>query len=395
MIHGECTLRFAAVRDAFEQNFAEGREVGASCCVYADGVPVVNLWGGVADAAGLRPWTPGTLANIASVTKTLAATAVLTLVEQGLLDLDRPIADIWPEFAAEGKAAVTLRDLLAHRSGVVSLAHRPITYEDEVAGIPIMDAIAAARPEWQPGTAHGYHGLTIGHALSAIMLRVTGRTVGRWFAEELAAPLGLDCFIGLPAADLPRLAEMITPADPDTVRLGAEVPELRPLFEALNDPSSLTYRAMYASMAFGWESANDPRYVQVEAPSTDGVASAAGLARIYAALIGEVDGVRLIGPELLAEVRRSHSSGLDQVLRLRSDFGLGFMLPGGPLFPAAAAPGSFGHGGATGSFALADPDRGLTLAYVPNRGSELLEGNDLRINTLVAALYGSTGAITG
>lgn len=387
MIHGQCEPRFEAVRQAFEQNFAEGREVGASCCVYADGEPAVNLWGGVADAAGRRAWRADTLANIASVTKTLAATAVLTLVERGALQLDRPIADTWPEFAAEGKAEVTLRDLLAHRTGVVSLAHHPITYDDEVAGTPIMDAIAVARPEWAPGTAHGYHGLTIGHALSAITLRTTGRTVGRWFAEELAAPLGLDCFIGLPDSEVPRLAEMITPDDPETVRLGAEVPELRPLFEALNDPSSLTFRAMYASMAFGWESANDPRYVQVEAPSTDGVASAAGLARTYAALIGDVAGVRLISPELLAEVRRSHSSGLDQVLRLRSDFGLGFMLPGGPLFPAAAGPGSFGHGGATGSFALADPDRGLTLAYVPNRGSELLEGNDLRINTLVDALY--------
>ncbi len=315
---------------------------------------------------------------------------MLTLVERGLIALDAPVADYWPEFAAEGKGEVTVRTLLSHRSGVVSLAHRPITYDDEVAGTPIMDAIAAARPEWLPGTAHGYHGLTIGHALSAIVLRVTGRTVGRWFADELAGPFGLDCWIGLPGSELPRLAELITPEDPESVLLGADVPELRPLYEALNDPSSLTYRALYGSLAVGWESANDPRFVQVEAPSTDGVASAHGLARTYAALIGELDGVRLIGPELLDQLRRPHAGGLDRVLRLRTDFGLGFMLPGGPLFPATAPPGTFGHGGATGSFALADPDRGLTLGYVPNRGSELLEGNDLRINNLVAALYQPT-----
>ncbi|WP_217428156.1 serine hydrolase domain-containing protein [Microlunatus speluncae] len=389
MISGECDPRFAAVRVIFERNFADGLEAGASCCVYAGGRPVVDLWGGHADADRQRDWQQDTLANIASVTKTLAATAVLTLVDRGQLALDEPVARYWPEFAAAGKGEVTLRTLLSHRAGVVSLAHHPITYDDEVAGVPIMDAIAAARPEWLPDTAHGYHGLTIGHALSAIVLRVTGRTVGRWFGDELAGPLGLDCWIGLPDPELARLAEMITPADPESVLLGADVPELRPLYEALNDPSSLTYRAMYASLDFGWESANDPRFVQVEAPSTDGVASAHGLARTYAALIGELDGVRLVRPELLDQVRRPHSTGLDQVLRFRTDFGLGFMLPGGPLFPATAPPGTFGHGGATGSFALADPDRGLTLGYVPNRGSELLEGNDLRINNLVAALYRS------
>lgn len=387
MIDGTCDPRFAAVREAFERNFTDGLEVGASCCVYAAGRPVVDLWGGYADADRQRPWRRDTLANIASVTKTLAATTLHTLVDRDVVGLDTPVADYWPEFAAEGKGEITLRTLLSHRSGVVSLAHHPITYDDEVTGTPIMDAIAAARPEWQPGTAHGYHGLTIGHALSAIVLRVTGRTVGRYFADELAGPLGLDCWIGLPDAELPRLAEMITPEDPESVLLGADVPELQPLYQALNDPSSLTFRALYGSLDFGWESANDPRFVQVEAPSTDGVASAHGLARTYAALIGEVDGSRLVGPALLDQARRTHSSGVDEVLRLRTDFGLGFMLPGGPLFPATAPAGAFGHGGATGSFALGDPERGLALGYVPNRGSELLEGNDLRINNLVAALY--------
>lgn len=391
IIEGDCDPRYRAVRVAFERNFVDGRETGAGCCVYEHGRPVVDLWAGTADAAGERPWRADTVAGIASVTKRLAATALPTLVERGRIALDRPVADTWPEFAAEGKESVTVRDLLSHRSGVVSLAHRPITLADEAAGTPIMDAIAAARPEWPPGSAHGYHGLTLGHALSAIVLRLTGRTVGRYLAAEIAGPLGLDCWIGLPDAELPRLAELITPTTAATVQLGAEVAELQPLHRALSDAESPTYRAMYGSMAFGWESTNDPRYVQVEAPSTDGVASAAGLARLYAALIGDLDGTRLIGPALPDQVRRPHSSGPDRVLRLRTDFGLGLMLPGGPLFPAAAPAGTFGHGGATGSFALADPDRGALPRLRPEPRLGAAGGQRPADNALVTARYDSVG----
>ena len=275
IIEGDCDPRYRAVRVAFERNFVDGRETGAGCCVYEHGRPVVDLWAGTADAAGERPWRADTVAGIASVTKTLAATALPTLVERGRIALDRPVADTWPEFAAEGKESVTVRDLLSHRSGVVSLAHRPITLADEAAGTPIMDAIAAARPEWPPGSAHGYHGLTLGHALSAIVLRLTGRTVGRYLAAEIAGPLGLDCWIGLPDAELPRLAELITPTTAATVQLGAEVAELQPLHRALSDAESPTYRAMYGSMAFGWESTNDPRatmeYELVSSPTKEAI----------------------------------------------------------------------------------------------------------------------------
>lgn len=388
-IHGTVAPGFERVRDAFSHNFTDHQEVGAGFCVYRDGQPVVDLWGGLADPATGRAWQRDTLANVASVTKTMAATATLMLVDRGRLDLDERVATYWPEFAAEGKGDVTLRMLLSHRAGVPSLAHHPLTYEDLLAGTPVFDAIAAARPEWEPGTKHGYHGLTIGHALSAIIQRVTGETVGPFFAKEIAAPLGMDCFIGLPDADVPRLATMVVPDDPEMVALGMNVPELRSLYMALADPSTLTYRALYGSMAFGWETANDPRYVQVEAPSTDGIASAAGLAKLYAALVGEVDGILLVGPDVLAQASRLHSSGTDEILHIHTDIGLGFMRRGGPLFPSTAGPAAFGHGGATGSFALADPDHTLALGYVPNRGSELLEGNDLRIVALVEAAYAS------
>jgi CubicO group peptidase (beta-lactamase class C family) len=388
MINGSIEPQFAQVKAAFEANFAEHGEVGASLAVYRHGQQVVDLWGGDArSAAGANisePWRRDTLASIASVTKTLAATAMLLLVDRGEIGLDDRISGYWPEFAAEGKGEITLRTLMSHRAGIPSLAHSPMTYEGLVEGTPIFDAIAAARPEWEPGTAHGYHGLTIGHTLSALIQRITGLTVGRFFAKEIAEPRGLDAYIGLPAAELPRLATMVLPDTEEAVLLGMNVPELRGLYEALNDPESLTYRAMYDSMAMGWETVNDPRFVQVEGPSTDGVASANGLAGMYAALL---DG--LISTSTLEQARREHSSGMDMVLRVRTRIGLGFMLPGGPLFPAAAGQGAFGHGGATGSFAFADPENGIAFGYVPNRGSELLEGNDLRVSTVVAALYRS------
>lgn len=300
-ISGRVAPGFEQARAAFQRNFADHQEVGAGLCVYHRGQPAVDLVGGVTGPESGDRWRHDTLANVASVTKTMAATALL-LVERGELDLDSRVADFWPEFAAEGKGEISLRALLSHRAGVPSLAHHPVTYVELLAGTPVFDAIAAARPEWEPGTAHGYHGLTIGHALSAVIQRVTGLTVGPFFVREIAEPLGLDCYIGLPDDRLSRLATLTTPVDPEAAAIGINVPEFRGLSEWLNDPSSLTFRALYGSMTMGWESVNDPKYVQVEAPSTDGIASAVGLARVYAALIGEVDGVRLLEPDLVERV---------------------------------------------------------------------------------------------
>ncbi|MGH8876987.1 MAG: serine hydrolase domain-containing protein [Stackebrandtia sp.] len=386
-INGLTAHGFEAVRDGFEQNFADGVEVGASVSVWHRGEAVIDLWGGVADADSGKPWQHETVAPLASTTKALAAISALRLIDNGDLDLDRPVADYWPEFAAEGKAGITLRMVLAHRSGVVSVPHAPITYEGLLAGKPVFDAIASARPEWEPDTAHGYHGLTFGHILSAVIRGVTGRTVGPYFAETIAEPLGLDAYIGLPDDRMGRLAKPVIPDSADAAVIGSEVPQMQAMYEALGDTESLTYRAMYGSLILGWEDATDPKYSQVEAPSTDGTASAAALAKLFAATIGEVDGIRLLGPGIVEAAARAHSSGQDRVLNIRTDFGLGFMVPGGPFVPERLPAGAFGHGGATGSFGFADPAGELAFGYVPNRGSELLEGNDLRVNRLVETVY--------
>ncbi|WP_188192083.1 serine hydrolase domain-containing protein [Nonomuraea sp. SYSU D8015] len=388
VVHGTVATGFEPVRDAFHRNFAQGAEVGAGLAVYQHGELVVDLWGGCADPGSRRPWERDTIAALASTTKTFAAGALLLLVERGQVDLDAPVARYWPEFAQNGKGEITVRVLLSHRAGLPSMEARPVTWEDLRDWTPITDTLAAAAPEWPPGTAHGYHGITIGHLIGEIVRRVSGTSLSAFFDREISTPLGgLDCYIRVPDAELPRMATMVVP-DAEQVSLGMDVPELADMAQALSDPTSLTYRAMFGSIAIGWDAANDPSTYRVESPSMDGVASAPSLARYFAALIGEVDGVRLLSPRLVDQARRPHADGIDEILRVRTSWGLGFALPGGPMWPAPEEiTGLFGHGGATGSFAFADPERGLAFAYVPNRGSELLEGGDFRVRRLIEAVY--------
>lgn len=389
---GSVAPGFDEVREVFEENFATRGEVGAGVAALVGGYPVVDLWGGVADPATSAPWQRDTVVTLASTSKAMAVISVLHLVELGKIDLDRPIAKYWPEFGSEDKRDISVRMVLTHRSGVVTLDHAPVTYDGLRRGTPVFDALASATPQWTPDTAHGYHGLTIGHLLSAVVRDVTGLTVGRYFAAEIAEPLGLDCYLGLPESELPRLASLVMPSTEADVRLGSKIPGMEGLYAGLSDPESLTYRAFYGSIAFGWEAANDPKYACVEAPSTDGTATAMGLATMFAATIGTVNGIRLFGTGLVREAGTPYSSGEDRVLGIRTDWGLGFGVPGGPLLPHSMPKGSFGHGGSTGSFAFADPSNQLAFGYTPNRGSELLEGNDLRVNGLIDALYGALPA---
>ncbi|MFI6503090.1 serine hydrolase domain-containing protein [Nonomuraea typhae] len=386
-VHGTTAPGFEPVEAAFERNFAGSGEVGAGLTVYRHGSPVVDLWGGEADPATHRPWNRETLAPIASTCKTFASGALLRLVERGQVDLEAPVARYWPEFAQNGKAGITVRTLLAHRAGLPSLHMRPLTWEDLRDWTPITDTLAAAAPEWPPGTRHGYHGVSIGHLAGEIVRRVSGTTLSEFLHSEITGPLGLDCYVRVPDAALPRMATMVLP-DEQAVQLGMQVPEMADFVRALNDPDTLSFRAFYGSVTQEWADANNPRTYQVESPSMDGVASAHSLARYFAAMIGEVDGIRLFSPGLIDQIRTPHSDGIDELLKVRTAWGLGFLVPGGPFWPAPEhLTGLFGGSGATGSFAFADPERGLAFGYVPNRGSELLEGGDFRVKSLVEAVY--------
>ncbi|MFD7815612.1 serine hydrolase domain-containing protein [Streptomyces sp. NPDC059785] len=364
-INGEVAAGFEPVREAFAANFERHGDIGAAVCVYQDGRPVVDLWGGVADPDTGRPWTRDTLQLVYSATKGATATAVHLLAQRGELDLNAPVAKYWPEFATNGKADIPVRWLLSHQAGLVTL-DQPVPLAEALAWQPMVAALAAQSPQWIPGTAHGYHGRTWGWLVGEVIRRVSGRTPGRFFADEIAGPLGLDFFIGLPRRERDRVSRMVyqqpevdlTTAPPESIP-----DELRELVAAWRDPNSLSNRA-YSVTDPAQIDFNSPEVQAAELPASNGVGTARGLARMYASLIGEVDGVRLLTSETLASATEEQASGPDQVIVEPSRFSSGYMLPtdSNPM----TGPSAFGHTGRGGSLGFADPEQGIAFGYVMN-----------------------------
>lgn len=381
-VGGEVVAGFEAVREAFEANFTERGDVGAACAVYLDGREVVDLWGGVADPKEGRPWADDTLTLVYSTTKGITAICVHHLAQQGRLDLDAPVASYWPEFAAAGKSSVTVRQLLSHQAGLPTLERR-LTPEEAFAWDPAVEALAAQAPLWEPGSRHGYHAVTYGWLVGEVVRRATGRTLGRYLAEEIAAPLGLDLWIGLPAAEEHRVSRLLAPGQVRVSRdeLAAMPPELIDRLRAMADPGSLMQRALNPTdPPFTF---NRPTLHAAELPAANGIGTARSIARLYASTIGAVDGIRLLDPATVASATAEQSRGPDQVLVAETRFGSGFFLPS-PFSPLMG-PRSFGHSGAGGSLAFADPDSGVAFAYVMNQMQQGLAA-DPRPAALVSAL---------
>ncbi|HSJ97179.1 MAG TPA: serine hydrolase domain-containing protein, partial [Myxococcota bacterium] len=301
-VHGSCDPRFAAVREVFEKSFAADLETGASVAVVLDGRAVVDLWGGFADEARKRSWQRDTIVNLYSTTKGLTALCAHLLADRGRLDLDAPVALYWPEFGAAGKERVLVRHLLCHQAGLAGL-RRDHSLAQLCDWRATCDALAAETPWWEPGTAHGYHALTFGHLVGEVVRRVDGRSLGAFFRDEVAAPLGVDLHIGLAAEHDERVAELVPPpANPISAAISA-------------NPRSLFARALANPPA-------DPRdtagrlWRGAEIPAANGHGNARSLARVYAALArsGELDGVRLCAPATLARAAAVHASGPDRVL---------------------------------------------------------------------------------
>lgn len=362
-VHGQVAPRFEAVRDAFAANFAHQNETGAALCVYQHGRPVVDLWGGIADPDSGTPWQSDTLTYVFSTTKGITSTCAHLLVQRGLLDLDAPVADYWPEFAAESKAEIPVRSLLSHRAGLASL-DTPVPLAAALDWHPMITALAAQRPAWTPGTAHGYHAQTFGWLVGEVVRRITGRTVGAFLTAEIAEPLALDFHIGLPASHEPRVCRLILPppaTDPN------DAPTLRRASAVTTPPID----------------PNDAKVHAAEIPSSNGIGTARAIARLYAALIGEVDTMRVLGAATLATALRPQSEGGDLTLGFPTRFALGYALPS-EAFPLLG-PGSFGHGGRGGSVGCAHPPTGITVGYVMNRLSHGVQ-TDTRFATLAAAI---------
>lgn len=376
-MHGECAGGFEPVGEAFAANFVEPGEVGAAVAAVVDGRTVVDLWAGVADPLTGRRWEERTPALVYSATKGLTAVCALLLWERGVLDLDAPVAEIWPEFAAGGKGGVTTRQLLSHQAGL-PVFDEPITFQDCHDPDLVATRLAAQTPRWEPGTAHGYHPLTFGWLVGEVVRRVSGRSVGGLLADQVAAPLGLDTWIGLPPerhADVARLV----PGRLDVVAAAPGDPVLS-FLAAVMDVGSLTFQA-FANPPdqFDVESFNAPELHRAEWPAVNGITTARSLARFY----GELACDRLLSAATLDEASRPQVEGPDLVLALRTAFGLGFSLPSEMV---VHPPRTFGHEGAGGSVGLADRGHGVGFAYVMNQLTATL-GTDRRARRLVDALY--------
>lgn len=377
-VHGTVVPGFEPVADAFAANFAEHGEVGAAVCVFHRGRSVVDLWGGFADRELGREWQRDTLQLVFSTTKGVAATCVHQLVERGVLDLDAPVARWWPEFAQAGKGTIPLRWVLSHEAGLAAVTGT-VTMDDVLGWDGVVEAIAAQAPVWEPGTAHGYHARSYGWILGEVVRRATGQSLGRYFADEIAGPLGLDFFIGLPGREQDRVAKLYPPVI---------APEELEVMDAFLGPDTLLGQVLRGpSGLFNYDDMwNRSDVLAAEMPSSNGVGTARAIARLYASLIGEVDGVRLLAAETVARATEVQVSGPDHVIGLPMSFGLGYMTP-----PSPGGPGAFGHDGAGGSLGMADPEGEWSIGYVMNQMRLGLTGDD-RSAALVAATRAAVAA---
>jgi CubicO group peptidase (beta-lactamase class C family) len=342
---------FAPVRAAFEANLASGADVGASFCATREGETVVDLWGGFADAAKTRPWTKDTIVNVYSVTKTMTALCALMLADRGELDFDAPVARYWPQFAANGKAGVKVSHLMSHASGLSGWA-APVSNEDLYDWDKVTSLLAAQAPFWEPGTAPGYHAITQGFLVGEVVRRITGRSLGTFFRQEVAEPLGADFHIGLPASDDARVAELIAPAPNEA----AVNPTQTPLQANVSNNPGI-HVPVHGTR--GWRGA--------EIPAAGGTGNARSIAEIHVILAngGVAGGKRFLSEAGCRKALELQIEGDDLILGVPARFGMGFGLAGG-IVPLPSSSSLFwaGYGG---SLAVIDMEARTTVAYAMNK----------------------------
>jgi CubicO group peptidase (beta-lactamase class C family) len=365
-IDGWVSTEFEPVIDVFAENFETRGEVGASVCVYFEGEPVVDLWGG---------WPRDAIVNVFSSTKGVTSICVNAMFERGLLDPDAPVAAVWPEFAANGKADITVAQALSHQAGL-PYVEGDLTLEESLAWDPVVTRLAQQAPIWEPGTQHGYHMRTFGWLAGELMRRADPRhrSAGQWFHDEIAAPLQLEFWIGLPEALELRVEPVIPPQS-----------DLRAALASLGDDLLLARVFSNPGGHFNYDEMWNTRPLRAaELPSSNGHGDARSLARLYASCLGTVDGVRTLQPATVERATQEQACGKDAVIMVETCFGLGFML--GRSFGKANPASAFGHAGAGGSLCFADPERNVAFAYVMNDLRFDPKG-DPRSEELVHAVY--------
>jgi CubicO group peptidase (beta-lactamase class C family) len=376
-IHGTCAPDFEPVREAFAANFADRDEIGASVAVGVGGAVVANLWAGWADPDRTREWQQDTLTNVWSTTKPMTSLCAHILMDRGELDPDAPVARYWPEFAAGGKAGITIRSIMSHQSGLSGLTEK-LAVQEYYDWEKVTSLLAAQEPLFEPGSISGYHAITFGYLIGEVIRRITGQSCGRFFGSEIAGPLGADFHIGLPATELDRcsLVQGVRPTQDEQSALAQAYANAHPAaLAALLNP------------ALTGDEANEDDWRMAEIPAANGHGTALGLVTVFNAVVDGSE--RLISAKTLQAARTGNGRFNDLVLGFPVSFGLGFAICG-PEHHFGPNEAAFGHDGFGGSAVGGDPEAGVAFAYVMNRmGTTLV--NDPRKKAIVDAVYASLG----
>tara|TARA_R110000764_G_scaffold106789_3_gene192681 strand:+ start:9071 stop:10243 length:1173 start_codon:yes stop_codon:yes gene_type:complete len=360
-VQGYFDPRFERVRELFAEQQQDEQARGAALCVTVGGDTVLDLWQGVTDKENQQVWEQDTLVNVFSCTKPLGAVALLQQVAAGRIELDAPLAEVWPEFAQAGKQSIALRQVLSHRSGLSAIA-KALPPEALFDWSTMSAALAEQAPWWEPGTAHGYAPVTYAWLLGEPLSRLTNESPGNYIQQHICAPLGMDFHVGVPDQDLARIAHV------SRLRNQSGDEGARKLFAAMGEPEGLTAKA-FGNPVSMMTSTNKREWQQAEILSANGTGNARSLARFWQLLAhgGELDGVKLLDSELVSLMQQEHSQGQDRTLLCPTRFGLGVMLeqdaPGGGF---GMGPQAFGHPGAGGSLGFCDPEAKVGFGYVTN-----------------------------
>jgi CubicO group peptidase (beta-lactamase class C family) len=382
VIEGTNRPEFELVREAFTRNFTDHDELGAAVAVTRGGKLVVDLWGGWKDKARTQPWTRETRAPLWSGTKPITGICFAMIVDRGLTTYEDRVSKYWPEFGAAGKEAITIAQLLSHQAGLPGFA-APTTLDELLSTDLAAARLAAQAPFWPPGTACGYHGVSLGPITATLFKRIEGRTIRQFVAEEIALPFNLGVSIGLNLEDFDQAAETVRPDEgidlSSFYRVEGAVldgkagnPNLSPAqAAALNPPMDVRY-------------ANLPKWRAADIPGANGFGNAHSVAEFYALVLGHPrNGKRLASPAVMAEATRVRIEGMDQVKNVHARWAAGFAVNEGLYGPN---PNTFFHSGWGGTFSLGDPAADLSISYLPNRMGELVE-RDPRRRGLVSAVY--------
>ncbi|HEX4641601.1 MAG TPA: serine hydrolase domain-containing protein [Chthoniobacterales bacterium] len=373
-------MEIERIASLFQENFARYGELGAAVSVWQHGKPLLELHGGFRDAKHEQPWTDDTIVLFWSATKGLGSACLLHALQEREIELDRRVGEFWPEFAQAGKSQVTFAQLLSHQAGLSALDENT----DVLDYAAVIRALEKQKPLWPPGTAHGYHARTFGFLIDEATRKITGRRIAQYWREEFAGPLGLDIWMGLPESELDRVATIYA------AKAGGEQTPAE-FYRELATPGTLVRKTFTSPAGLHSIAAmNTAENRALNIVSFSGIGSASSLAKFYGMLAngGDMGGRHFFKPETIAQMTTPLASGIDRILQIPTVFSAGFMKDAPEAKPRifGPSPSAFGHPGAGGSNAFADPENGIAFAYVMNQMEQSLLPNEKSLR-LVDAIY--------